>query len=312
MKPCRIVLLLIVTLAGCSSFREGRMVGFSPSHGLIIAHQGQTEAIVVVSPESVGEKAKGRKWERQAALDLVKYIEMISGARPKLADNIEAIDLALKSKAPVFFIGEEALKAESSLKNELANVAKRHPELRADGIVLKRKDNRIYLAGTNDDSHYYAVAYLLRMWGCRWYLPTEIGECIPDHRTLTINELDYSYAPPFEVRTYWIAWRGDDTGELEFKRRNMMNDERVPSRHCLAGYTKDLVPEGKTHYHVPIAEDATAEHVAKLIEKRYASGERIALGMEDGTYYSDSPVDKALMGNIQDKYLILIEKILAL
>ena len=54
-----------------------------------------------------------------------------------------------------------------------------------------------------------------------------------------------------------------------------------------------------------MAEDATAAHVAAKIEQKFAAGERISLGMEDGTYRSDSPVDQALLGNVHDKYFLV-------
>ena len=53
-------------------------------------------------------------------------------------------------------------------------------------------------------------------------MPTEFGECIPSERELKIGELDYAYSSPFEVRSYWISWIGDDNGAKEFQMRNMM------------------------------------------------------------------------------------------
>ena len=52
---------------------------------------------------------------------------------------------------------------------------------------LLRDGNRVYVAGNNDDSHYFAVAELLWRWGCRWYIPTEFGECIPEESELTVG-----------------------------------------------------------------------------------------------------------------------------
>ena len=306
--------LLLIT--GCAtSNAQTQVVGFARERGLIIADKGASDAIIVVSPDAGVEKQvkQGRRmrkvierrWEKQAATDLAKYIELMSGARPKLATTPEEVAAALRSKGPVFILGEEALKAEPSLRKDLAKASKQEPVLRADAIVLKRKRNRVYLAGSNDDSHYYAMAHLLRLWGCRWYLPTEIGECIPERPTLTIEELDYAYSSPFEVRGYWISWVGDNTGKLDFQRRNMMNNESVPSGHALRKYTGDLVKEGQSHWNVPVAEDATAQHVAAKIAERFGKGERISLGMEDGTYRSDSPIDKALNGNMYDKYFMV-------
>ena len=199
----------------------------------------KTTAVIVVSPTA-------GQWEKRGAADLAKYIELMAGAKPVIADTQGAIEAALKAKTPVFVVGEEALKAEPSLREALAKVAKKEPFLRADAIVARRLGNRVYLAGTNDESHYYAVSYLLQQWGCRWYLPTDFGECIPTQETLKIGQLNYAYAPPFEVRHYWLSWNADNTGAEEFQKRNFMSSTKVAGMgHALAQYTKDIVPPAK-------------------------------------------------------------------
>src|SRR5204863_10082785 len=130
---------------------------------------------------------------------------------------------ALKPDTPALLVGSAALAAEPSLRQALDKVAKKDPILRADASVLRRQGNRVYLAGTNDDSHYYAAAELLHRWGCRWYLPTEIGECVPRRPRLTVGELDYAYAPPFEVRNYWLAWHASTARQAEFLRPNRLH-----------------------------------------------------------------------------------------
>lgn len=266
---------------------------------LVIADGGKTTAIVVVSP-------KAGTWEKNAASDLVKYIELLSGAKPALAETDEAGANALKGKAPTLVVGSAALAAEPSLQAALQKVAKKDPVLRADAILVKRQGNRIYLAGTNDDSHYYAVAELLQRWGCRWYFPTKFGECIPSRPTLKVGKLEHAYAPPFEVRNFWIAWNGSYDDHEEFSRRNFMNPRAgVPSGHAVGEYVKELIPPGKTIFNVPIADDATADHVAKKIAPQFAAGKDISLGMEDGIYQSDSKLDKELQSNLQDKYFLV-------
>ncbi len=274
---------------------------------LLISSNKVSKAVVVVSPEAKPGPKSATRCEFQAANDLVKYIEMLSGAKPQLADTPESIDAALKDKVnPVLLVGSIAIQNNKGMESKLSGTAKKNPVLRADAIALQRQGNRIYLAGTNDESHYYAVSTLLQKWGCRWYMPTEFGECIPDTPTLTLGALDEAYAPPFEVRSYWISWCGDGTGAEEFKLRNFMTDRRVSvqSGHCLATYTKELIPPGKTCYNVPIADEETATHVAAKVADKYGKDERFSLGMEDGMYQSDSPKDKELMALQYDKYFM--------
>ncbi|MDU9048410.1 MAG: DUF4838 domain-containing protein [Candidatus Electrothrix sp. Rat3] len=262
---------------------------------LVIADKGNASAVIVVA-EQAGPN------ELLAAEDLAKYIEMMSGATPTIAKTPETIAVALKGKQPLIIIGQEALKADKSLVAALKKPVTVKGLLRSDAIVLRRKDNRVYLAGSNDLSHYYAVIELLRRWGCRWYLPTEFGECIPKQPRLTLGELDYAYAPPFEIRSYWISWVGDRTGMEEFQRRNFMTlgkGDFPPTGHALGKYVRDL---SENIFRVALTAPETAKHIAAQVEKKYAAGESFSLSMEDGVYESTYPGDKKLMQLQWDKY----------
>ena len=264
---------------------------------LKVVEDGKTKAVVVVD-------AKAGKWEKRAAADLVRYIELMTGAEPAVANTDAMIEAALKTDVPLLIVGAAALKADPTLAEQLARVGK-EPVLRKDAVILRRAANRVYIAGTNDDSHYYAAAWLLNMWGCRWYLPTDIGECIPETKTLTVGKIDSVYSPPFEVRNYWISWNGSTEGQEEFTRRNFMNyGVGVPNGHAIGEYVKELVPKGKTLFDIPIAEDATADHIVKKVAPKFAKGEYFSLGMEDGVYRSESKLDKELQAGLKDKYFL--------
>lgn len=261
---------------------------------IVIAEKGRTEARILIAPQA-------SSMERTAAVDLATYIHKMTSARPAVIQDELGLREALARKdIPLFIIGALALSENPSLYDTLERVKKRNPILRADAIALKTEGNRVYLAGSNEDSHYFAVAELLRRWGCRFFMPTEFGECVPEYDRLTLGQIDYAYGSPFEVRHYWVSWLGDTSGRDEFMRLNMMNHETVPSGHALGQYTKDLAPDGDV-FKVPISERSTAEHVAAKIEADFAADKRISLGMEDGIYTSDSPRDKELMSLRWDK-----------
>lgn len=277
---------------------RAQVAGTSGAQDLVIAADGKTAATVVVSP-AAGE------WEKRAAADLALYVGKMTGApAPAVANTPDAIAAALAGPGPVLVVGRQAIEAEPSLQEALNKVAKPKPLLRADAVVVRRAGNRVYLAGTNDDAHYHAVSTLLHLWGCRWYVPTEFGECVPRHATLSVGALDHAYGSPFEIRHYWLAWLGDAAGHPEFLRRNFMNTENVPSGHNMATYVQDLVPPGKTTFNVPIADDATAQHVAKKVAPQFAEGKHVMLGMDDGVYQSDSPRDAELIALQYDKYFL--------
>ena len=112
-------------------------------------------------------------------------------------------------------------------------------------------------------SHYFAVVWLLNQWGCRWYLPTDFGEVVPEKPVLSLGELDFAYAPPFEIRHYWLSWNADRTGSDEFRRRNFMTETSlVGMGHSLGSYTSDIAPPGKSTFAVPFSDSRTAAHVA--------------------------------------------------
>ncbi|MBM4037564.1 MAG: DUF4838 domain-containing protein [Planctomycetes bacterium] len=287
---------------------------------LVVARNGKTDAIVVVSPDAGlpetkgpggqparGADAKGtRNGEWLAAADLVKYVEMMTGAGTRLAATREEITTALKGSSPVLVVGEEALAAKPEWAKRVRAAAKKNPVLGADAIGLLREGNRVYLAGNNDEAHYFAVAELLWRWGCRWYIPTDFGECIPEAKSLTLGDLDYTYGPPFEIRGYWISWVGDNAGRPEFQRRNMMvtgSRGFPPAGHALGAYTKDA-PGSKNTFNFPITAPETAAHVAGKIEPAFAKGQGVSISMEDGLYDSEYPGDVSLMKLQWDKYFM--------
>jgi len=290
-------LLAACWLLTSSHITQAQVAGESGADDLVIASRGGEKATVIVAPEA-GE------WEKKAADDFVRYVKQITGTELKLVSKTDEAAAVLASSGPAVVIGQAALAAEPSLKAALDKAAKPNPLLRADAIVLRRQGNRVYVAGLNDDCHYYAVTELLNRWGCRWYLPTEIGECIPQHDSLKVGKLDYAYGSPFEIRRYWLSWNGDNTGRAEFQHRNFFNEVHVPNGHHLATYTKELIPPGKSMFNVPISEDRTAQHVAAQILPQFRKGENIMLGLEDGVYESESAQDKELIGLQYDKYFL--------
>lgn len=287
---CGLLLLFPVSAIAATAGKPGQA-------DLTIAAGGISPTVVIVA-------ADAGPWEKRAAADLVTYVERMSGGSPLLADSKEAIETALKHTGPQLLIGRLALEQQPALRDKLNRAAKAKPLLRADAVVRQRAGNRVYLAGSNDDAHYYAVVMLLNDWGCRWYLPTELGECIPRYGDLKIGDIDEAYGSPFEVRRYWLSWNGSNEGQAEFMHRNFFNELLVPNGHNLAQYTKDLIPPGKTMFNVPIAEDKTADHVAKQVAPLFAAGRDVQLGMEDGLYESESPLDKELLALQFDKYFL--------
>lgn len=311
-KSLLVVSVLCLLVFGCLPMRSGdtsaalsgeadgaAVAGRSGRNDLVIAKDGLSHTRIIVSPDA-------GQFEAMAANDLARYIEMMTGATVPVLNTREAIDPALREDAPLLVVGSEALAADRSIGNSLRKVAKQKPILRADAIVLHRRGNIVYLAGLTDDGHYHAVSALLHLWGCRWYLPTEFGECIPRHTELRVGELNFAYASPLEMRTYWISWNGSTLGQREFQLRNFMTiGVGAPGGgHALGQYTQELVPEGKSIFEVPIAEETTIAHVAEKLDAVFKTSGSASVAVEDGVYRSDSPTDIELKAGLFDKYFM--------
>jgi hypothetical protein len=284
--------LAFLLLFSClmSAPASARMVGTPSASELIVTEGSVSRAPVVVA-------ADAGPWEKKAAADLSKYVGLMSGA------TVPVVNVAPAS-GPAIIVGRAAIAADRSMAAALKRAGKAHPVVQSDVVAVHRVGQRLYIAGSNDESHYFAASWLLQQWGCRWYMPTAFGEVVPEHARLSVGALDFVYAPPFEIRRYWISWNGDRTGLDDFQRRNFMSAATMPGYgHALDHYTADIAPPGGTHFNVPFADPQTAEHVAAKVDADYAAGKDISLAIADGNYSSSSPADQALAGDY-DPYML--------
>lgn len=290
-------LLLTAALAGMPAHHAiGAAAGLHDPRPLTVVDGGKSNAAILVAPQA------GR-FESQAARDLQKYISLMSGVALPLIDTPEKIAEALASARPLLIVGQAAVENNAAFKARLAAVVKPDPHIRADAIGLLREGNRVFLAGVNDESHYFAVAELLRAWGVRWFMPGEFGECVPKEPKLTVDGLNVFYSPPFELRSVWVSWGGDTSGLADFQLRNMLVDYSKAPRvgHALGIYTRGL---GKNAFDIPLTDPRTAEHVATATEKLYAAGKDFSLSMDDGLYAATDPKDAELLKLQWDKYML--------
>ena len=282
-----------MSLLGLPGLRHRASAGDQGSKAedlLVIASEGVSRAPIVVR-DAAGP------WEQRAADDLARYIALMTGGAPqRLTSPPEGM--------PAIIVGDAAVQSQPDVASKLRGAAKSNPVVQADAILVQRKGQRLYVAGSNDESHYFAAAWLLQRWGCRWYMPTAFGEHVPRHQSLSIAGLDHVYAPPFEVRHYWLSWNGDKSGSEEFRRRNFMSAATIPGAgQVLDQYTANLAPAGQSHFNVPFSAPATAAHVASRIEADYAAGKDISLAIADGVYSNDDPGDRALISEY-DRYFL--------
>jgi len=272
-----------VLMLACPCPASAQLVGRHAADDLVIASHGRSKAIIVVASDA-------GPWEKRAATDLRKYIGLMSGTEPAIVTG------SPPTTGAAIVIGGAAIAADPRIATALRSVEKAHPLVQADAIAALRVGHRLYVAGSNDESDYFAVSWLLQQWGCRWYMPTDFGEVVPSHPSLSVGTLSFAYAPPFEIRHYWLSWNGDGTGADDFRHRNFMSAATVPgAAQQLDRYTADIAPPGGRSFDVPFSEPATADHVAAKIAADYRAGKSISLAIADGLYENDDPRDRALI-----------------
>jgi hypothetical protein len=156
------------------------------------------------------------------------------------------------------------------------------------------------LLGESDEASSYAVYELLDRLGCRWFMPGELGEVIPDLKTVTLKEVDFSSAPA-------TIFRGITYADAGYKRRNRYGGPKLAANHALEMYItkEDRVqhPEwmaeigGKPHpKRLKWSSPTLADAVAEKILARHARSPKpsYSLSPDDGANWDQSKDDKAL------------------
>lgn len=249
-----------------------------------LAAQAQPQYSVIV------DKQAGT-WEAKAAQDLATALEQMTGAPVAVNGSAEG--------RLEFVVGSAAFKTAPDLAKDLARLTSAPSVMRSDAIVVRKRGRQVLLAGSNDDSHYFAVSWFLHKQGCRWYTQGEFGEYIPRRKSLDLEGLDYEYAPPFEVRNIWISWEGDWTGLDEFAHRNFLNQERgIQGKHALGG----LLPTANAGEPLVYNDPLTVKTVADNLATKHSQSKNISISMADMVMSLGAKKDRKLAGGFQDKF----------
>ena len=146
----------------------------------------------------IGIPKKPSELEQNAADDLQRYIQLITGAK------LEITNQPIPTQQPAILIGNTA--------EGLALAGKwlTDEHIGYDGFVIRtyyttremvvaNTLNRLVLAGRTQGTR-YAVVELLHLLGCRFYAPHVDGECIPQSKTLVLDEMAKLSKPDFVLR----------------------------------------------------------------------------------------------------------------
>lgn len=164
---------------------------FAANDGIVLASNSITAYSIVI-----GENAT--ETEVNAAATLADYLNQITGA------EFEIIRDSADAGSCEIVVGVTNRENENPVDRS---------ELGEDGVRIFTDGKKLFLTGAEKRGAIYAVyTFLEEFLGCRWFvksipLTPDRGDLIvvPEVSELVIDEIDYTYVPPFKLRqTYWM------------------------------------------------------------------------------------------------------------
>ena len=188
-----------------------------------IVSGGKAGAAIYVAPEVMQtqdpELAKRHKLLRDSVNDLLHYLHKISGAQVEI---ITGPPQAGDKRIPI-------------LIGDLAAARFGPPKTHAvadQGFRVVVTPDAIGLLGESDLATSYAIYEVLHQLGCRWYMPSEMGEVIPRMETVDLREQDLNSAPYTAKRTFGYC-------DEDYRRHNRLGGMSVSTGHGVEGYLSD-------------------------------------------------------------------------
>jgi gluconolactonase len=224
---------------------------------------------------------------RESVKDLARVLGVMSGATVEVrTDELPADD----RRVPIL-IGQRGAQIFGAPQ-------KTAPYKQGFRYVVSAKGIGLY--GESDLASSYAVYELLDRLACRWYLPGELGEVVPEMKTISVADADMSSAPDTIFRNVWYA---DDA----YRRRNRMGGLSLSAGHALEFYftkeDREQHPEWKAEiggkpdphrlrWSSPSLADALAEKILAMHAKDPQPS--YSLSPDDGATWDESKDDTAI------------------
>ncbi len=266
---------------------------------ITIIKNGVAQSAIYVAPDIMAADIEPVAGQTQAQTD-------VENKRRSLRNSVNDFALVLQkmsgAKVPIFqrapvaadkalpiFIGSYAAQKFGPVKK---------PATYLQGFRVVVGKTGIGLMGQSDESTSYAIYEVLDRLGCRWYLPSEMGEYIPQMKTVSLPAMDFAGAPGTWYRGIWYSTE-------EFRRRNRMGGFAIEAGHALEYYVspeqREANPDwraiigGKPHatrlkWSHPGVQNAVADAVIKRLDAHYQPS--ISLSPDDGSSFDESD-DKA-------------------
>ena len=186
------------------AFVVGSLQAQVVKNDVVLVEKGEARAIVCVPTGLMSADASlpldavysdqrdeiQRRRLRDSVNDLVHYVEVMSGAKLEVSEGVVPAD---EKRLPIY-VGSLAT-------DVFGPPAKSYPYQQGWRLVVS--DKGIGLIGESDLAVSYALYEVLHRFGCRWYMPGELGECIPRSETLALKACDLSATPSTVFRSLW-------------------------------------------------------------------------------------------------------------
>jgi hypothetical protein len=215
-----------------------------------------------------------KRIQRDSVKDLAHYLEKMTSAPVDIVGKIEDGDERIG-----IFIGPAA-------EEVFGQVEFTRPGHHGFRIVADERGVGLY--GESEFGTSFAIYELLRDWGCRWFMPSELGEVVPELSEVMVPLQDRIKAPVTEYRGIW-----DRTGDADFMRRNQLGGWAVSSHHHLERYIEpeqlEANPDWRLHIDgEPVGRllrwtrqdvaDAVADAIIAQLDERYRDSMTLSPG----------------------------------
>jgi hypothetical protein len=164
---------------------------------LVLIENGIPKAAIVIS-QTANDKVKF------AAEELQTYLEKVTGV--ELPITIDTVTI----NQVVISVGRTKFSESVSMDTD---------KLGAEGFIIQTNERSIALVGKDDQGTQFAVYdFLEKFLGIRWYWPGELGEFVPEKKTITLGKIYIREEPDFLWRHRMPIPQGDftiDKGFLE-------------------------------------------------------------------------------------------------
>jgi hypothetical protein len=213
--------------------------------------------------------------------DLTHYLPQLSGSEVRM---VRAPSELASGTLPIW-VGEAA-------EAHFGGARARKPSGQAFRFVVGK--DGIGLFGESDLATGYAIYELLDRLGCRWFMPGELGEDVPEGDLLTLSETDETIEPSTEYRGLWYA-------DEDFKRRNRLGGVQIAAGHMLEKWVTNAEREEHPNWRAqvkgvphatrlrwsePEVADAIADGIRRRVVRQPTAS--VSISPSDGVDFDDT------------------------